>query len=139
MESLAVDPNEVDPIFSTTHSSVTSGEGPTAPQKKLLEWLKQMRNASELSVEGGGSNVSLTGVLFPRNDSDTPLPFDAMMAMVSGLALPNRQYVAVANGRGYKWVETSLGYGDSIVTNGCSQFSEFAVNSSLVLLAHAAL
>ncbi|KAF4032295.1 hypothetical protein GN244_ATG15876 [Phytophthora infestans] len=110
---------EEDPIFSTTHSSLTSDKGLTAPQKKLGGWLKQTRNASDLYVEGGSSNVSLTGALFPLNESETSLPFDGLVSIDSGLVLSSRQYVALANGRGYKWVETSLGLGDSIVTSGC--------------------
>ncbi|EEY62192.1 uncharacterized protein PITG_14095 [Phytophthora infestans T30-4] len=115
---------EEDPIFSTTHSSLTSDKGLTAPQKKLGGWLKQTRNASDLYVEGGSSNVSLTGVLFPLNESETSLPFDGLVSIDSGLVLSSRQYVALANGRGYKWVETSLGLGDSIVTSGSKWVSD---------------
>ncbi|KAG6947993.1 hypothetical protein JG687_00015750 [Phytophthora cactorum] len=114
---IAVD--EGDPILSTMHSSLTSDKGLTAPQKKLVEWLKQARNASELYVQGDSSNMSLTGILFPQNGSDTSLPFDALVTIDSGVVLPSRQCVALANGRGYKWVETSLGYEDTIVTSGC--------------------
>ncbi|KAL3665227.1 hypothetical protein V7S43_009855 [Phytophthora oleae] len=111
--------NEGSPVFSMAHSSLTSGESLTAPQKKLVEWLKQMSNASELYVEGDGSNFSLNGVLFPRNSGDNSLPFDAALVVGSGVALPSRQYVALANGRGFKWVMTSMGYGDVIVTAEC--------------------
>lgn len=117
-QEVVVGADERDPV-STVHSSLTSGEGLRAPKKKLVEWLNQTRNASELYVEGSSSTMSLTGVLFPRNGTDTSLPFDAMVAINSGVALPSRQYVALVNGRGFKWAVNSLGYGDSIVTNGC--------------------
>ncbi|ETO77526.1 hypothetical protein F444_07283 [Phytophthora nicotianae P1976] len=115
---------EGDPIFSTTHSSLTSNKGLTAPQRKLVAWLNQARNASELYIEGGSSNASLSGALFPRNESDTLLPFDALVTIYSGVVLPSQQYIALANGRGFKWVETSLGYGDTITTSGCLTASQ---------------
>ncbi|KAK1942314.1 hypothetical protein P3T76_006636 [Phytophthora citrophthora] len=111
--------DEGSPVVSTSHSSLTSGEDLTASQKKLVEWLKQMSNASELYVEGDGSNFSLDGVLFPRDNEDTWLPFDAALVVRSGVTLPSRQFVVLANGRGFKWVMTSMGYGDVIVTAEC--------------------
>ncbi|KAE9014319.1 hypothetical protein PR001_g15167 [Phytophthora rubi] len=106
-------------LFVSSHAALMSGRSLTGPQNKLVAWLKQMRNASELYVEGGSTNTSVSGLLFPRNGSDTWLPFDAVVTIESGVVLPTRQFVALQNGRGYKWTVTSLGYGDSIVTNDC--------------------
>ncbi|KAL4145565.1 hypothetical protein PRNP1_013232 [Phytophthora ramorum] len=113
---LVADVGERDLSFSTAYSS---SERLDAAQKKLARWLNQMHNASELYVEGASINASLSGVVFPRNGSDTSVPFDAMVAVDSGLAMPSRQFVALANGRGYKWTETQVSYGDSIVSSGC--------------------
>lgn len=109
---------EGDP-FVSRHSAMMTGRSLTGPQHKLVAWLKQMQNASELVVDGGSSNASVSGLLFPRNDSGTWLPFDAVVTIESGVALPTRQSIVVHDGRGYKWAVTSLGYGDSIVTDGC--------------------
>ena len=98
---------------------MTSSEGLSGPKKKLVEWFKQARNASELYIAGSSSNMSLTGALFPRNGCDTSLAFDAMVAISSIGALHRRQYIALANGRGFKWVVTLLDYGDIIATSGC--------------------
>ncbi|GMF09587.1 unnamed protein product [Phytophthora lilii] len=109
----------VDADEGDAHSALMSGQGLDGPQKKLMGWLKQMRNASELYVEAGSTNMILSGVLLPRNDSKALLPFDAIVAIDSSVAVPSREYVVLANGKGYKWVVTSLGYGDSIETDGC--------------------
>eukprot|EP00644_Phytophthora_capsici_P016601 jgi/Phyca11/552225/estExt2_Genewise1Plus.C_PHYCAscaffold_470015 len=76
-----------------------------------------MSNASELYIEGDGRNFSMDGVLLPRDNGDSWLPFDAALVIESGVALPSRQLVALGNGRGFKWVMTSMGYGDVIATD----------------------
>ncbi|KAG1705949.1 hypothetical protein DVH05_002511 [Phytophthora capsici] len=126
LELLALDRTSQQPVVdegslvvSTAHSSLTSGEGLTASQKKLVGWLKQMSNASELYIEGDGRNFSMDGVLLPRDNGDSWLPFDAALVIESGVALPSRQLVALGNGRGFKWVMTSMGYGDVIATDQC--------------------
>jgi len=115
------DADEGDPWFSTSYAALPREKGLTTPQKKLVAWLKQMQNESALYVDAGSSNMSLTGVVFPRNDSEESLslPFDAMLAIDSGVAVHSRQYVALANDKGYKWTETQLALGDSIATDGC--------------------
>ncbi|CAI5715223.1 unnamed protein product [Peronospora destructor] len=117
-EGIVVDPSDDNSIV-TAYSSLTSGESLGAPEKKLVEWLNQAHNASGLYVTGGSSNMSVAGVLFPQNGGETWLPFNVMVAIDSIGPLPRRQYVALANGRGFKWVVTSLGSGDTITTNGC--------------------
>ncbi|KAJ8525659.1 hypothetical protein ON010_g15456 [Phytophthora cinnamomi] len=110
--------DEGDPSVSA-HSALMSGRSLTGPQSKVVAWLKQMHNASELYVEGGSSNASVSGLLFPRNGSETWLLFDAVITIEQGVVLPTQQFVVLLNGRGYKWAVTSLGYGDSIVSDGC--------------------
>ncbi|CAH0489852.1 unnamed protein product [Peronospora farinosa] len=129
-EGVVVDSSDEDPNL-TAYSSLTSGEGLSAPEKKLVEWLNQAHNASELYVIGGSNNMSVTGVLFPRHGGDTSLPFNAMVAIDSIGPLPRRQYVALANGRGFEWVVTSLGAGDIIITNDCLTKSDSVVFDEL--------
>ncbi|OWZ04755.1 hypothetical protein PHMEG_00023294 [Phytophthora megakarya] len=116
---LALDRGQVHEREILSSHALKSVPSLTAPQKKLNEWLKQVNNASALYVEGGSSNMSLNGVLFPRNGTDSSLPFDAVVTIDSGVVLPRRQNVVLANGRGFKWVTTSFGYGDSITTTAC--------------------
>ncbi|TDH73962.1 hypothetical protein CCR75_002629 [Bremia lactucae] len=120
--------NEDDPISMTKLSSLTSNKHLTAPQRKLSEWFNLASNASQLVVEGSNSNASFTGVLYPRVESNSLLPFDALLAIQMGEVLPNWQYIALQNDRGYKWVVTPMGDGNSIITNGClnsNQISPF--------------
>ncbi|GMF39114.1 unnamed protein product [Phytophthora fragariaefolia] len=105
--------------FVSTHLALMTGQSLTGPQNKLVAWLKQISNASALSIEGGSNNMSVSGLLFPRNDTATWLPFDAALSIETGEAIPTRQIVALLNGRGYKWAVTSLGFGDAITTSGC--------------------
>uniref|UniRef100_A0AAV1TTF6 Uncharacterized protein n=1 Tax=Peronospora matthiolae TaxID=2874970 RepID=A0AAV1TTF6_9STRA len=104
----------------TTFSPLTSSKTDLkAPAKMLLKWLEQMHYASALDVEGGSSDMNVNGVLFPQNSTDTLLPFNAIFSVSSGMAVPSQDYIAVANGRGYKWTVTSFGFGENLATEGC--------------------
>ncbi|CAH0481272.1 unnamed protein product [Peronospora belbahrii] len=117
-------PDQQEAVVSSFHgdpilTALMSSRGLDAPGKKLMEWFEEARNASELYVAGGSSNMSVSGAVFPQNSRDTLLPYNAVVAINSKGVLSRRQFIVQANGRGFKWVVTSFGYGDIIATSGC--------------------
>ncbi|CAI5737989.1 unnamed protein product [Hyaloperonospora brassicae] len=110
---------EEDPLLSALSSNTSAKAGLKAPAQTLMKWLEQAHRASEVYVEGGSSDMDLNGVLFPQHGTDALLPFNAMLSVTSGITVTSQRYIAVANGRGYKWTVTSFGVGDNVATQGC--------------------
>ncbi|KAI9909391.1 hypothetical protein PsorP6_014523 [Peronosclerospora sorghi] len=111
-----------DSMFLTLSHVASDGKSLNAPQQKLMDWLTLARDTSEISVVGGSTNMSVTGVLFPQN-VDSLLPFHALLSIDSGRSFPRRQYIVVAHERGYKWDLTSFG-SDTLSTSGCLKANE---------------
>ncbi|KAL7998210.1 hypothetical protein Plhal703r1_c30g0119291 [Plasmopara halstedii] len=119
--------DEEDPAFSIVPSSVTIDRHLISPSQKLIEWIIQAQDASQIDIVGSSSNMSWSGTLFPTKNTNFPLYFDAFMTVYSGIVLPRRQYVALANGRGYQWITTSLENEDIITTSGCLDINQIAL------------
>lgn len=110
--------NEGDPSLPT--DSRLDGQHLTAPQKKLVGWWEQARNSSELFVEAESSGMSLSSVLFPRNDTESVL-FDAVVALdFDASSLLNQQLLVLSDGRGYESNVTVSDLGETFISSGCA-------------------